>query len=152
MLSKKAKYGLKALLVLARHDDREPVLISDIAEEEAIPKKFLELILLELKNNGILHSKKGKGGGYFLAKNPTEISLGSVLRMLDGPIAPLPCVSQTAYARCEECKDEAVCGVRLAMKDLRDAMSAVLDKTSLADVLERVAVLGANGVGLSYCI
>lgn len=137
MISKKTKYALKALLYLARKYDQGPVLISDLARDERIPKKFLELILLSLKNNGILQSKKGKGGGYYLGKPPREISVGNVIRNLDGPLAPVPCVSVTAYAKCPECLDERNCGIRLVMKEVRDAISNILDKTSLADMLER---------------
>ncbi len=136
MISKKTKYGLKSLLYLARKYDQGPILISDLAREERIPKKFLELILLALKNNGILQSRKGKGGGYYLGRPPREISVGNIVRVLEGPLAPVPCVSETAYARCQECLDERTCGIRLVMKDVRDAMSSILDKTSLADMLE----------------
>lgn len=141
MLSKKTKYGLRALLALAQKWNQGPVLIADLANQEKIPKKFLELILLELKNKGILHSKKGKGGGYFLGKKPEEVSLGAVIRALEGPLAPLPCVSQTAHRRCEECTDERTCGIRSVMKAVRDSTAAILDGTSLADVLYRVEIL-----------
>ena len=141
MLSKKSKYGLRALLALARRHSQEPVLISELAEQERIPKKFLELILLELKNNGILQSRKGKGGGYLLGRKPEAISLGEVIRVLDGPLAPLPCVSQSAYHVCEECQDEATCGIRSVMKDVRDATASILDAESLADVLRRTQEL-----------
>jgi Rrf2 family protein len=137
MISKKTKYALKGLIYLARKYDQGPILISDLAHDERIPKKFLELILLTLKNNGVLQSKKGKGGGYYLGKPPREISVGNVIRILEGPLAPVPCVSETAYARCGECQDELTCGIRLVMKDVRDAITNVLDKTSLADMLER---------------
>ncbi len=137
MISRKTKYGLKSLLYLARKYNQGPILISDLAREERIPKKFLELILLALKNNGILQSRKGKGGGYYLGKPPREISLGNVVRILDGPLAPVSCVSETAYASCQECLDERTCGIRLVMKDVRDAISNILDGTSLADMLER---------------
>lgn len=138
MLSKKAKYGLRALLLLAKEYGQGPVLISEISERESIPKKFLELILLDLKNKGVLQSKKGKGGGYFLSKAPQAVTLGHVIRALDGPLAPLPCVSQTAYMKCEECKDEMTCGIRIVMKEVRDATAKILDGTTLAEVLERV--------------
>ena len=138
MLSKKAKYGLRALLFLAKEHGQGPVLISEISQREGIPKKFLELILLDLKNQGVLQSKKGKGGGYFLAKAPQVVTLGHVIRALDGPLAPLPCVSQTAYVKCEECKDEMTCGIRIVMKEVRDATAKILDGTTLAEVLERV--------------
>ena len=121
MLSKKSKYALKAMLVLAKEYGQGPVLISDMAQREGIPRKFLELILLELKNQGLLQSKKGKGGGYFLGREPHLISVGHIIRVLDGPIAPLPCVSKTAYMRCRECRDERSCGIRIVMKEVRDA-------------------------------
>ncbi|MEW5978753.1 MAG: Rrf2 family transcriptional regulator [Acidobacteriota bacterium] len=146
MLSMKAKYGLRALLALARRPEKVPVLITDLAEEENIPKKFLELILLDLKNHGILQSKKGKGGGYFLRKSPEAIKLGRVIRVLDGPLAPVPCVSQTAYVPCDECEDERTCGIRLVMKEVRDAMANILDNTSLADVLSKVQTVSARSV------
>ncbi|AJE02141.1 RrF2 family transcriptional regulator [Geobacter pickeringii] len=138
MISKKTKYALKALLFLAREYNKGPILIADLARDERIPKKFLELILLALKNAGVLQSKKGKGGGYSLARPPREISMGRVIRVLEGPLAPVPCVSETAYARCEECDDEWSCGIRLVMKDVRDAMAQILDNATLADVLERI--------------
>src|SRR5216684_7539172 len=109
-ISMKTRYALRALYALAADESRAPMLIADLAERENIPRKFLEAILLELKNAGVLHSKKGKGGGYVLAKNPAEIVLGDVIRTIDGPLAPIPCVSERAYARCEECVDEATCG------------------------------------------
>ena len=96
-----------------------------------LPRKFLEAILLELKRHGILHSKKGKGGGYFLRHDPSAITLGQVIRVLEGPLALTPCVSQTAYMKCEECVDEETCGVRLAMKEVRDATAHILDNTTL---------------------
>ncbi len=137
MLSSKAKYGLRALLSLAKGYGQGPLLISRLAKEEAIPKKFLELILLDLKKAGILHSKKGKGGGYLLGKPPTTISLGQVIRVLDGPLAPIGCVSQTAYKKCEDCVDERSCGIRLTMKEVRDAIACILDGTTLGDVVRR---------------
>jgi Rrf2 family protein len=137
MLSRKAKYGVQALLSLARQHGNGPKLIADLAEQEQIPKKFLELILLQLKNAGILSSRKGKGGGYFLAKDPAQITMGSAVRVLDGPLAPVPCVSETAYQKCTECIDEESCGIRLVMKDVRDAVAAILDSTTLKEVLVR---------------
>jgi len=134
VLSRKSKYGLKALLVLAEKTGTGPVLIADLAERDAIPKKFLEAILLELKRHGIVESKKGKGGGYFLRRRPSEVTFGEVIRVLEGPLAAVPCVSQTAYMRCSECVDEVTCGVRLAMKQVRDATARILDHTTLADV------------------
>ncbi len=136
MISKKTKYGLKALIYLARQYEKGPILIADLAREERIPKKFLEAILLALKNSGILQSKKGKGGGYYLGKDPKTITFGQAIRVMEGPLAPVPCVSETAYAKCEECESEITCGIRPVMKDLRDAMAKVLDTTTLADALE----------------
>lgn len=138
MLSRKSKYGLKALLVLAQQDGSGPVLVSDIASHEAIPKKFLEAILLDLNRGGVVQSKKGKGGGYFLRRAPAEITFGEVIRLLEGPLALVPCVSQTAYSTCAECVDERTCGVRLAMKDVRDATARILDHLTLADVNKQI--------------
>lgn len=141
MLTKKSKYAIRALLALAKRQDQEPVQIAELAEQERIPRKFLELILLELKNNGILQSKKGKGGGYRLGKDPEVISLGEVIRALDGPVAPLSCVSRTAHRPCEECDDETTCGLRAVMNNVRDAAASILDSTSLVDLLRRTAAL-----------
>src|SRR5262249_9922916 len=139
VLSRKSKYGLKALMILAQEAGRGPVLISELAEREAIPKKYLEAILLELKRRGLVQSQKGKGGGYALRRKPADITFGEVIRVLDGPLAAVPCVSHNFYTRCAECVDEATCGVRLAMKEVRDATARILDNTSLADVNARVA-------------
>jgi len=133
MLSKKAKYGLKAMFYLAKQYGKGPVLISTLAEEEHIPKKFLELILLDLKRNGLLHSKMGKGGGYYLNKMPQEVTVGQVVRILDGPLAPIPCVSKTAYRKCDECENERTCEIRKIMMQVREATAAILDHTSLAE-------------------
>jgi Rrf2 family protein len=137
MLSMKAKYGLMAVLALARESNKRLVLISELAEQENIPKKFLEQILRELKNQGILESKIGKGGGYYLNKSPQSITIGQIVRIIDGPLAPIPCVSQTAYSKCTDCRDEQSCAIRLVMKDVRDAICQILDQTTLADALER---------------
>ena len=112
--------------------------IADLAREEHIPAKFLELILLVLKHQGILQSRKGKGGGYLLGRDPKDIYLGQIVRMFDGPLAPVPCASQTAYVPCADCPNEAVCGVHLAMKAVRDATARVLDGTSLATLMGQV--------------
>jgi Rrf2 family protein len=146
MLSKKAKYAIKALLALADHPKGEPLRIADLARAEQIPPKFLEAILLGLKNQGVLLSRKGKGGGYLLARDPSTIYLGQVVRMFDGPLAPVPCASQTAYAPCADCRDEVSCGVRLAMKEVRDATAKVLDGTSLAALRQRVQRAGPSRV------
>ena len=139
-LSKRGEYGLRAMIALARPspDARAPIVqIREIAEREQIPAKFLEQILLALKNAGLLHSKMGVGGGYHLAKPAAEINLGQIVRVLDGPLAPVKCVSQMAYEPCG-CPDEATCGLRLAMGDVRDAISGLLDGTSLADITQRI--------------
>jgi Rrf2 family protein len=138
MLSRKTKYALKALIALAEHGPEAPVRIADLAREQQIPPKFLELILLELRNQGILRSRKGKGGGYLLAREPGAIYLGQIVRMFDGPLAPVPCASQTAYVPCSDCRNEAVCGVHLAMKEVRDATAKILDGTSLAQLLQQI--------------
>ena len=152
MLSKKSKYALKAMLVLAKEYGQGPVLISDMARRESIPHKFLELILLELKHQGLLRSKKGKGGGYFLGRDPSQISVGYIVRVLDGPIAPLPCVSKTAYMRCRECRDERSCGIRIVMKEVRDATAKIMDSTSLADMLKQVEAVVTGKESLSFAI
>jgi Rrf2 family protein len=137
MLSKKAKYGLQALLYLAKQPQQQPVLIAEMAEKARLPKKFLELILLDLKNVGLLQSRKGKGGGYFLSRKPETIPVGTVVRVLNGPLAPVACASQTAYMRCSDCESEETCGIHMVMKEVRDAMANILDRTTLADVLRR---------------
>ena len=137
MRSKKTKYALKALLHLARMHNTEPVLISELAKSENIPKKFLEFILLSLRKGGILQSRIGKGGGYNLALPPSKISLGHVVRVLEGDMAPVQCLSETNYAVCGECQDEATCGIRLVMVDVNSALAKVLDGLSLADMVDR---------------
>ena len=152
-LSRKARYALRALYALANDESGGPVLIADLAEREHIPHKFLELILLELRNAGILRSKKGKGGGYALARPPREVTLGQIIRVVDGPLAPIPCVSERAYVRCEECVSEESCGTRMVMKEVRDAIAKILDGTTLADVCERVAKVGRGpGTNVAYSI
>ncbi len=139
-LSKRGEYGLRAMIFLAEPDsDGRPAMIQikEISKRERIPTKFLEQILLALKNAGLLHSKMGAGGGYYLAKPAREITLGQIIRVLDGPIAPIKCVSQIAYEPCE-CPDEATCGLRMVMFDVRAAMSNILDQTSLEEVTKRV--------------
>ena len=134
-LTQKAKYALKALVFLAKHHGRGPVLITTIAESEGISRKFLELILLELKRHGVLQSKKGRGGGYWLAQPPEDVYLGRVIRIFEGALAPLPCASKRYYRRCEECRDEATCEVRAVMLEVKAATLRVLDTTSLQDTL-----------------
>jgi Rrf2 family protein len=133
MLSQKAKYGIKALSALARAPIGTPVQISTLAVDEHIPHKFLEAILLALRNHGLVRSKKGKGGGYELLKPANQITYGEIIRILDGPLAPVPCASVTAYVKCSDCPDEAACSVRRVMKHVRDAMAGILDHTTLAD-------------------
>lgn len=139
-LSKRGEYGLRAMIDLAtweKETGRGIAQIREISEREKIPPKFLEQILLTLKNAGLLHSKMGIGGGYYLAKAAGEISLGQIIRVLDGPVAPIRCVSQMAYESCG-CPDEEACGLRLVMFDVRNAMTNILDNTSLADVADRI--------------
>lgn len=136
MLSNKAKYGLKAMLYLAeRPADDGPTGILEIAQEENIPKKFLDAILLELRRNGLVHSRKGRGGGYILSRPAAEISVGRIIRVLDGPLAPIGCASKTAYRPCTDCTDIKACQVRRTMQRVRDAMAGILDNTSLAEML-----------------
>jgi Rrf2 family protein len=135
VLSQKAKHALRALLALARHPEGELVLVGDVAEQEHLPRKFLELILLDLRKHGILHSQRGKGGGYCLAKPASQITFGQVIRIMDGPLAPLPCASVSGYRRCADCHDEKTCEIRKVMRRVRDAMAEILDRTTIADVL-----------------
>jgi Rrf2 family protein len=131
MLTRKGKYGLKAMIALAKADHGAPVLIGDLAEQEAIPKKFLENILLALKHRGLVHSRKGPGGGYQLGRAPEQISVGDIIRALDGPLALVSCVSQTAYSPCEECVTEKDCAVRRIFQQVRDQTAKILDGTTL---------------------
>jgi len=147
MLSKKSKYAIKALLALAEQEGDEPVRIADLARTQQIPKKFLEGILLSLRNHGLLQSRKGQGGGYLLAREPDRIYLGQVVRLFDGPLAGVPCASQTAYVPCDDCEDEARCGVRLAMKEVRDATARILDQTSLTALRRRIDRIPASRRG-----
>lgn len=140
-LSKRGEYGLRAMIELATWDLENPgqhiVQIKDLAERQKIPVKFLEQILLSLKNAGLLQSKMGIGGGYYLSRPANEITLGQIERVLDGPLAPLRCVSQMAYEPCG-CPDEQTCGLRMVMSDVRNAIANILDQTTLADVAGRV--------------
>lgn len=139
MLSKKTKYAIKALMVLGRNVEATPMPILMIAQAENIPKKFLEQILLELRNAGILFSIKGAKGGYILNKPLSEIYLTQIIRLIDGPIALLPCVSLNFYRKCDECISEEVCGIRDTFVDVRDAMLEIFNKTSIADLVQREA-------------
>jgi Rrf2 family protein len=147
MLTKKAKYGLKALVFLAGIEPGQTALVADIATANQIPKKFLDAILGELRNAGFVHSKKGKGGGYTLARTPEEIGVGNVIRALDGPLAPIQCASRTVYRRCDDCTDEMRCAVRLVMLQAREAIASVLDKTTLAQ-MRRLGETGDTSEGL----
>ncbi len=135
MLSKKTKYGLKALAHLARQKDRTPVQIATISENENISRKFLESILLTLRKSGFLGSKKGKGGGYYLLKDPKDIRISDVMRILEGPIALTPCVSLNFYEKCSDCIDEDVCEVRHLMLEVRDSTLKIFDNKSLTDLI-----------------
>ena len=136
MLSKKTKYGLKALIYIARQDGLVPVLISDISVKERIPKKFLEAILLDLKKFGILGSKKGKGGGYYLMKDPKTVTAAAVIRVLEGPIALLPCVSLNYYEKCDDCPDEVTCSLHKFMGEVRDSTLNILQQKTLYDLTQ----------------
>ena len=136
MLSKKTQYALKALEYLVNQDGNEPVLISSIAAQKNIPLKFLESILLTLKQNDILDSKKGKGGGYFFKQSPKKISLATIIRLIDGPIALLPCVSLNFYKKCDDC-DETKCSLNKVMALTRDATLRVLEKKNIADLVNK---------------
>jgi Rrf2 family protein len=139
-LSKRGEYGLRAMINLANAQKQSPgamVQIKDISAREEIPTKYLEQILLALKNAGLLNSKMGIGGGYYLARQPGDVNLGQIIRVLDGPLAPIRCVSHMAYEPCG-CPDEQTCGLRMIMGDVRDAIANILENTSLADVMERV--------------
>lgn len=144
MLSKKAKYALKALEFIAKQNPDLPIHTATIAESQRIPRKFLEAILLEMKNDGILRSKQGKSGGYFLNQFAEEIKLGHVIRLIDGPIALVSCVSYKYYKSCDECIDENTCGLKIIMADVREATNNVLNKVSLADLLQNEKLLVTN--------
>ena len=144
MISKKTKYALNALVHLAHKYEQGPVLISTISEKESIPQKFLEAILLDLKNAGILASKKGKGGGYYLLKHPEEVNLADVMRLFDGPIALLPCVTYKYYQKCEECKDEETCGIRDVFMSVRNETVRILKENTLASILARESQLSGD--------
>jgi Rrf2 family protein len=138
MLSQKAKYALRALLVMAEGESGPPLHIADIAASEHISRKFLEAALLELRKRGILESRRGRGGGYRLARPAGEISFGEVIRVIDGPLAPLPCASVTAFALCTDCPDPNRCSIRWLMQRVRDATAEVLDNCTLADALGKL--------------
>ena len=139
MISNKTKYALKAVLMLTgKYASKEPVLIADIAAKEAIPKKFLESILLELKNKGLLQSKKGKGGGYLLARSPNQISFGEVIGIFENPFGALPCLDPKANRRCDECKKGSVCGVHMVMREVYQTTSSILNITTFQEIHDRM--------------
>jgi len=135
MISKRAKYALKALKRLAEYYGRGPLQIGWLADQEQIPKRFLEAILLDLRNHGLLQSQKGAGGGYLLRVEPQHINLAQVLRVIDGPIAPTPCTSRNFYVRCDDCEDEETCRIRSIMERVRDANLAVYEHVSLRQLV-----------------
>ncbi len=139
MLSQKARYALHALIVLAEHGGREPMMIADIAEEARVPRKFLEQILLGLKKRGIVQSMRGRAGGYRLGRPAKEISFADIIRETDGPLALSPCVSVTAYHRCPDCVDEATCAIRKVLLAARDATAEILETRTLAQAMSKRA-------------
>ncbi|MDR1192390.1 MAG: Rrf2 family transcriptional regulator [Verrucomicrobiales bacterium] len=144
MISMQAKYSIRALLYLAKHRGAKPVTTKDIAQSEAIPRKFLEAILVDLRNAGLVKSRLGKAGGYTLERRPDTITLSTVLRLVDGPIAQVPCVSQLAYAPCPDCPGEHICVLRTVMKQVRDSTAKILDHTTFQDLLDRETTLRAS--------
>lgn len=145
MLTKKGKYGLKAMIHLSHFEPGYLVPVTEIATTQNIPKKFLDSILCELRNSGFVHSKMGKGGGYTLARAASEISVGAIIRVIDGPLAPLPCASKTRYRPCDDCIDEKRCSIRLIMLDAQRALSEVLDNCTLAEMrLKAISDVEAN--------
>lgn len=148
MLSKKSKYAIKALVALAKYEkenkDGSPMRIIEISEQEKIPKKFLEAILLELRRHNILGSKMGANGGYYLLKNPKDIVLTDIIRLTDGPIAMIPCASLNFYEKCDDCEDETTCGLRKVMTELRTASLKVLTGNTIEDIIKNEKKLIKN--------
>lgn len=143
MLTRKGKYGLKAMVHLASAGFGQPIPVLEIATSQQIPKKFLDSILCELRNAGFVHSKMGKGGGYSLSRPAREIMVGDIVRAIDGPLAPMPCASKSRYRRCEDCIDENTCAVRRVMQKAQQALSEVLDNCSL-ERMHEIAGRGAD--------
>lgn len=135
MLSQKARYALRAMLHLAARPQDGSHQIADIAEGANVPRKFLEQILLELKRRGLVHSVRGRHGGYQLGREPKAISFAEIIRIIDGPLALSPCASRTAYRRCEDCEDETTCAIRKSLIDVRNSTARILEEHSLADAL-----------------
>jgi Rrf2 family protein len=144
-ISKRTQYALKAMLALGSRYGQGPVAIAALSREDSIPIKFLELILLDLKAGGLLESKKGPGGGYQLSRPPSTITIGSLIRIMEGPLAPLPCASETAFRPCDECADVEACGTRIIMRQVRDAMANVLDRTTLTELIRQVETARSKG-------
>lgn len=140
MLSQKAKYAFKALLALAECGGDELLQANEIAEQQQIPKKFLDLILLDLRRHGMVESRRGKKGGYMLSRPADAIMIGAMIRAIDGPLAPISCASVSAYRRCADCVDESACVVRLLMREVRDAAADILDNKSLASAAAKKAL------------
>ena len=136
MLSKKTRYAMVALVKLAKEFNKGPILIRDISKSENIPKKFLETILRDLKNAGIVNSKRGKNGGYYLKKEPNEVHLATIVRLFDPPIAFLPCVTYLYYEKCDMCKDEKTCGINKVFKEIRDITVSMLKKATLLEIMK----------------
>jgi Rrf2 family protein len=143
MLSQKAKYALRAALLLAGAAEDEPMQAADLAGTGQIPRKFLEAILVELRNHGIVEARRGRNGGYRLAKPPGEISFGDIIRIIDGPLAPIRCASRTQFMPCAECPDVEGCSIRAPMLRARDAMAAVLDGWTLAHAVRQAREPGS---------
>jgi len=146
LLSKKTKYAIRALIALGKQFEGDSMNILSISQNEKIPKKFLEQILLEMRNAGFLYSIKGAGGGYSLLKDPKEINLVQVMRLTGGPIAQLPCVSINFYQKCEECKDEETCGIRATFMSVRDATLKILSETTIADLIAKESTITELGL------
>lgn len=145
MISQKAQYALRALIELAKAEPGEARQIGEIADAQGIPKKFLEQILLDLKHHGILVSRRGKAGGYLLLRPADNISFGEILRIVDGPLAPLPCLSRIAYRRCDGCPEDQACEIRRIFARVAEASRAVLDGATIADALADDGLLRRSG-------
>lgn len=151
MLSRRAKYALRALIFLAQNQGKGPIQIRDISEQLKISRKFLEAILLELRNGGILQSRKGKEGGYLLERSPDTITFGKIMRFIDGPFAGVPCIRRDGYVRCDDCPDERTCVIRCVMKEVRDATAKIVDQTTLDQLVSKAEQL-ADSVDIDYQI
>jgi Rrf2 family protein len=151
MLSQRCKYALRALLLLAEQPKGTVMQIGEIAQRQNVPRKFLEAILLDLRRHGILFALRGRGGGYGFIKDPAQVTFGQVVRIMDGPLAPMPCASITGYRRCEDCDDERSCAIRRVMRRVRDVTATVLDQTTIADAVggeleERLRSVGGRSL------